>query len=362
MSGVGTGLLCPFDLTVDQIARFLNAELTDDPVYDGIELQWFDDAWHGTGMLAFLSRRVDRRVDYYVDPGLTLDRSSYQLGGGTGRWVTTDFEQARLEVDTDGVVADVRFTDVDGRTVEVAVDDRGTGKRHGGELLAPVGSGIDDPASLLLVYLHGFDLLRRGGRPPRIRIDGRPASTGALPGGVLHRRHLIKAAAPLTVATLCRTRTGPLDPVDPDDPGDVRLDDAASGIVGLATRHGEATATLSLDPAFPQLATLAEGRPETGSWRVAVDGAAITGGDWRAVRHGQRVELELEVTRRWDPPPRQPALMWLVTRVVPTFRRWPTTYCWAAEISLEEGRAGVSAGWERTGGARDDAYRRATRG
>lgn len=362
MSVVETVLLCPFDLTVEPIARFLNAELADDPVYDGIELQWFDDLAHGTGMLAFLSRRDDRRVDYYVEPGLTLDRSGYELGAGMGRWMTTDFEQARLEVATDGVVADVRFTDVDGRTIEVAVDDRGTRPRQCSDLLAPVGSTIDDPVSLMLVYLHGFDLLRRSGHPPRINVDGRAVSTGVLPGGLLHRRHLIKAAAPLTVASLCRTRTGPLDPVNPDEPGTVILDDAATGIVGLAAHHADATATFRLEPPLPSLATLTEGRPETGAWQVEVDGAVITGGDWSAVRERQHIELGLDVTRRWDPPPGQPVLMWLVTRVIPTFRRWPRSYRWTATVTLDDGPAHISSGWERTAGERGDAYRRATRG
>ena len=360
MSGVSAGLLCPFDLTVERIARFLNAELTDHAVYDGIELQWFDDEVHGTGMLAFLSRRDDRRVDYYVDPGLVLDRSSYHLGSGTGSWVATQFETSRLEVTADGVVAEVCFADVDGRRVEVSVDDRGSGRRNTSQLLAPVGSGIDEPGSLLLVYLHGFDLLRRSGHAPSIRIDGRQASTGALPGAMLHRRHLIKAAAPLTVASLCRTRTGTLDPVDADDPGVVVVDDTATAIAGLVARHGEATAELRLDPPLPALGVLADGRRESGGWQVVIDGAPVTGGRWRAVRQGRAISLDLEVTRRWNPPPGQPALMWLVTRLVPTCRRWPTTYRWAAELTVDGGSASISAGWRRTTADRGRAYRRAT--
>ena len=51
----------PLSLTVDPLAAMLNCELADHPVYDGLELQWFDDDVHGTGMLAFLSRREDRK-------------------------------------------------------------------------------------------------------------------------------------------------------------------------------------------------------------------------------------------------------------------------------------------------------------
>src|SRR5215213_6236435 len=145
----GVGPLCPLSLTVRPIARLLNFELSDDPTYDGLELQWFDDDVHGTGMLAFLSRRSDRRVDYYPQRGLRLDPAGYEIGGGTGAWVETDFEVARLEIAEDGVDAELRFTDVDGRAVDVRVDDRDGRRRRRGQLLAPVSAGIDRPKALL---------------------------------------------------------------------------------------------------------------------------------------------------------------------------------------------------------------------
>ncbi len=357
--GPAAQLLCPFDLTVDQVAALLNAEFADHPVYDGFELQWFDDTSHGCGMLAFLSRRADRRVDYYVDPSLNLDRSGYAIGGGTGRWVETDFDVARLEVGRDGVVAEVQFTDVDGRRIEVMVDDRGAGPRRPAELLAPVGSGIDEPISLLLVYLHGFDLLRRSDQQPQIRIDGQQVSTGTLPGRLLHRRHLIKAAAPLTLATVCRARSGPLAPVEPDD-GGVHVDDSGTGITRLEAHHDQAQAVLTFDPPFPPLGQLEEARPEAGAWQVTVDGAPITGGRWHAVRRAQRVEVSLEVTRRWEPSRGMPMLISVVSRVVPVFRRWPTTYRWTAEVDLGSVPATITSRWERTGRERGGSYRRAT--
>src|SRR3954451_17564381 len=97
------GPLCPFSLAVSPIARFLNFELSNDPTYDGLELQWFDDDVHGRGMLAFLSRRADRRVDYYHERGLRLDPAGYEIGGGTGSWTPTDFQVARLQIAEDGV-------------------------------------------------------------------------------------------------------------------------------------------------------------------------------------------------------------------------------------------------------------------
>ena len=351
-------LLWPFGLAVEQGPLVLNCEL-DDPVYEALELQWFDDAEHGTGMLAFLQRREDRRVDYYVEHGLTVDRAGYELGGGTGRWVETTFTRAWLEIGDDGVVAQACFTDVDGRAIEVAVDDRGAGSRRPGELLAPVGAGVDKPRALLLVYLYGFDLVRRGRLEPVIRIGGRVASPGRLPGGWLHRRHLIKAAGPLTVARLCPVPGEDADPAEVVASGTVHVDGSGTRLTGASAEHGDSSAQLRLEPGLPGLAGLPEGSETTGAWHVSLDGRKITGGRWHATRHGDEVDLGLDVTRRWRPPPGLPPLMRIVTRVIPLFRRWPTTYRWRATVTLGDPPT-MTSRWERLGDERGEAYRRAT--
>jgi hypothetical protein len=347
---------CPITLVVEPMARLANCELVDDPVYDGLELQWFDDAEHGTGLLVLLSRREDRRVDVYLEPSLRVDASWCEIGSGVGTWTPTTFDVGRLEVGDDGVHAEVRFHDRDGRPIEVRFHDRDGRRRRRGRLLAPVGSGIDAPNSLLLVHLHGFDLLRRGGAvAPEVRIDGRLASTGVLPGRALHRRELVKYASPVDVITLNEASDGA--PLPRLDHGSVRRtsDGAVAAIVAGA---GTQRVRLELRPAFPDVTSLADGAGAVGSWRVyAHDVPPLTGGTWMAIRRGDEVRVGLEVTERWRPG-RQPLLIALVTGVVPVFRRWPTTYRWRATITLGDEPTMV-ARWERTGD-RDDSYGRAT--
>ena len=354
-------MINPLSLTVDPLAAMLNCELADHPVYDGLELQWFDDDLHGTGMLAFLSRRVDRKVDYYHQPGLRLDPSRYFIGGGTGSWTETTFDVARLRVTDDGVDAEVRFTDVDGRSIEIRVDDRDGRPRRRAGLLAPVGSGIDHPTALMLVWMPGFDLVRATGTPPVIRIDGDDADTGRLPGARLHRRHLIKYAAPLVAVDVNPDRDGPLPPSGPDDvvvPGQgVELTPDGYGIAAVAAETGGHVGRLSLDPALPDLADLPDGATIDGAWRVAVDGTRLTGGRWLATRTGDLVELAMHVTERWRPR-RLPLLMRLVTTLLPVFRSWPTTYRWRADLTL--GATTLISRWERTTSDAGAAYRRAT--
>jgi hypothetical protein len=347
---------CPFTLVVEPMARLANCELADDPTYDGLELQWFDDAEHGTGLLVLLTRRADRRVDVYVDPALTVDPARFAIGAGLGTWTPTVFDVGRLEVAEDGVDAELRFRDREGRSIEVRWHDRDGRRRRRGRLLAPVGSGIEAPRSLLLVHLHGFDLLRRGGRlAPEVRIDGRAASTGVLPGRALHRRELVKYASPVEIITLNEASDGGSLPRL--DPGSVRLADGGVGAVVAGT--GAQRVRLELRPALPDLTTLADGAGAVGSWRVYPEGAPpLTGGTWMAIRRGDEVRVGLEVTERWRPG-RLPPLIALVTRVVPVFRRWPTTYRWRATITVG-GEPTMVSRWERTGDHDDDSYLRAT--
>lgn len=334
-------------LQMDSVTAMLNCEFTDHPVYDGLELQWFDDARHGTGMLVFLSRRSDRSVDYYLAPGLALDRANYRLGGGSGSWTPTDFDLAHLQVHPDGVVAHVRFTDVDGRLIEVDVDDRDGRPRRPAGLLAPVGAGISDPDSLLLVWMPAFDLVRTSGRA-QFRIDGQAAATGRLPAARLHRRLLVKYAAPLVTASLARTYDGPLDGL----PG-VRSTAPAAELDG----H---TARVELDPGMPDPTGLASGVSATGAWWVMIDDVRLTGGKWSMMRDGEQVTVELDVTERWRPG-RLPALMRVVTTLVPVFRRWPTTYRWRGQVTLGT-RPWVRGHWERTGTGGGEEYQRRTQG
>jgi hypothetical protein len=347
-------LLRPISLRISELACMLNFELADHPVYDGGEVQWFDDEVHGTGMLVFLSRRGSRQVDYYLQSGLRVDRAGYEIGGGTGSWTEVGFEVARLAVADDGVDAEVRFTDVDGRAIEIRVDDRDGRPRRPAGLLAPVSDGIERPVSLLLVWMPRFDLVQVTGAPPVIRIDGVDAPIGRLPGQRLHRRHLVKYAAPVVTVEVNADRDGLLTD---EGAGRIRVDEVG-GIQEVGAEHAGHQARLRLAPAMPDLPAMDDGASAAGRWRIDVDEVRLTGGTWSTARDRDEVTVAMDVDERWTPG-RLPWLMRVVTTVVPVFRRWPTTYRWRAQVRLGAVPT-LTARWERTGTERGRGYRRAT--
>ncbi|WP_182353892.1 hypothetical protein [Flaviflexus huanghaiensis] len=345
--------LIPLSLQLDLIAGMLNAELPDNPVYDGFELQWFDDDRHGTGMLVFLSRRDDRRVDYYQQLGLTIDRSGYEIGGGTRSWNVIDFDSAQFDVADDGVHAEVRFTDVDGRSIDIRIDDRDGRARHRGGLLAPVGANIEHPTNLLLVWMPVFDLVRDSGSSPVIRIDGVDAHLGVLPGAKLHRRHLIKYAAPLVAL-----QVNPVAHSHLTTPPRQSQRWRSGLLTGVSTQIGEHEAELVLEPGLPDL-TGDDVSERSGRWHVTVDDVRLTGGVWRCRSTYSGARMLLEVDERWKPGP-LPWLMRIVTRIIPVFRRWPTTYRWAGEVRHGDPPT-LTGRWHRTGRQSADVYAQATR-
>ncbi|GIG54351.1 hypothetical protein [Demequina activiva] len=347
---------CPIALRTTTMAAMLNGELADHGVYDGFELQWFDDALHGTGMAVLLSRREDRSVDCYVHHDICLDRAMYGIGAGVRTWNRVDLRGAHLEVHADGVSAEVAFLDVDGRQVMIDIDDRDGVARRPAAMLAPVGAGTVRPSSLMLVWMPRFDLVRSApGRGPVVRIDGEDVALGTLPGARWHGRHLLKYAAPVWPIELCR---------DGDAP-------AVSGGQGRACLTGDGRAVKAIsaaaeghaahivfDPAFPDLRALDAGQAREGRWTVAVNDVDLTGGVWTATPGPGRTEVHLEVTRSWRPGA-LPWLMRVVTTLMPVFRRWPRTYAWRATVP--DGGGPPHGRWLRTGGQDGTAYRRATR-
>jgi hypothetical protein len=352
-------LICPFDVRVDRIARLMNVEFVDHPYYTALELQVYDDAIHGSGMLAFLGRRDDRRVDYYPQAGLTLDPGMYDIGGGIGEWVETEIDPACFDVTPRGIHVDVRFTDAAGRLIEVRIDDRDGHERRPATLLAPVGSQVDQPSSLMLVYMHGFDLVRTSGSAPEIRVDGHQVAIGRLPAPKLHRRLLIKYASDIAVVRVNTAHVGPMPLAGAELLGRAELNRTKTGIAAVSAESGGHEARLALDPALPDLLAVPRGEVVDGTWQIGIDGSdGIVAGTWTVAVGEEVADLALEVTRGWLPHG-LPLLMRIVTSVARVFRTWPTTYRWTAALAMK-GEPAMTSRWQRTPRKGDRSYTRLT--
>jgi hypothetical protein len=328
----------------------LNLEIADDPFYRGLEMQGFDDPRHGRGVVVFFDRRADRKIDVYYESGVRPDPKMYAIGGGLGELVETEFDVARLSVAADGIDAEARFVDIEGRAIELRISDRPRKPRRWATLLAPGGAAIADPQSLPLWWMSRFDLLRRTRSRLVVRIDGRDAKPGRLPVEWLTRRRLIKVASDILLVDL--------NPVG-DERGRVSTELLASdeGLEKIAASVPEHHVVVRFDPPLPDPAEESIG--EGGSWDLSIDSQPVVGGIWSASHHGHDVQVGIDVTRGWKPRG-LPILMKIVTRVLPLFRTWPTTYRWRGTLRLGD-TPNVAGRWERVGDERDESFRSFTK-
>lgn len=326
-------------LAIDPRVHLLLFEIADDPTYAALEIQRFADDIHGTGFLVLLQRH-DGTVDVHHDPALRLERNAFSIGRGIGTWRATTIAPAELEIHPDGAHARVSLEDGEGRRIEVRIDDRDGRPRRRGTLLAPVGAAVERPRQLFLVVMRDFDLGRTSG-PAELAIGGEPRTITPFPGPAwLHGRRFIRYAGNPVIAVLNPEHDGPIDPRSLGPVDVVEEVQAADG----------ARATLRFAPPIPDLRALADGAAVDGGWTLdAADEPGLTGGTWMARRAGDRVTLEMAVTRPWRPRD-LPRSLRFVTTVARVFRDWPTTYRWRADIDLASDPPHATSGWTRTTG------------
>ncbi len=348
-------IILPIRLGIEPMERLLVASFKNDPEFEGLEPQMFDDPINGRGMRV-LRYRKDGKVDVYWQPGVRVDRSTFTVGAGIGDFMETTIEPAHFEINERNVDLHIAFTDAQGRNVELYVHEEIHGKR-GFPLLAPVGAGIKKPSQLFLVYMPSIDLVRRTASIVKGRIGNRilrPASIPILLGW--HRVWFIRYAARPVIGVLNSPVSKPMV-VEMTVPGSKKVD----GMTIVADENGSVTRIIAgqesgrveIDflPSFPNLLDLTSSGSATGRWSIRIAGLLITGGLYNALREGERVAVELDVTENWKPSdlPLSMKIFTIVVRMFRTFRTWPATYRWRGIVELGANPA-MSGAWERKGG------------
>lgn len=344
-------VMLPIRVGLDPMERLLVASFKDDPEFEAIEPQVFDDAVNGKGMRV-LRYRKDGRVDVYWQPDVHVDRSTFVVGAGLGDFAEATIEPARFEITERGVDLHVAFTDVQGRKIELRICEDAPGKR-GFPLLAPVGADIEKPLQLFLVYMPDIVLVRHTGSLVKARIGDRALRPASLPI-LLHGRRVrfIRYVARPVIGTLNPPMGRPLI-VELAVPGSVEVDgmsvvaDGEGSVTRISAGQEPRRVEVDFLPGFPNLLDLPGGNFASGRWSIRIAGIPITGGSYRVSREGGRVAVELDVTEHWKPSG-LPLSMEIFTRVVRRFRTWPSTYRWRGAVELGETTT-MSGVWQRIG-------------
>lgn len=354
----------PFHMRVDPMERLLLINWKDGRHYKGAEPQWFDDEVHGRGLLVIMYR-VDNKVDVYHEPQLQLDAEGYEIQSGLGEMVACEFARSRFEIGAHGVDADIAFVDKAGRPMVLRVRET-RGKRAGDfALLAPMGTSIDEPRAMPLLFLYRFSFVKVRGTDMSVTIDGEVQKLLRMPvpmGG--SRVYMTRYCDDPFIAFWNPEMNGALPGVAAKDAGNVVVDgvcyalavqdeslaiaEMVRGQQGSDRRPGREI-RVTFDPPFPDIRALDKGASLQGDFRVQMapsPEAGVVTGQWEAMREGQEVRLRLRPSGGWKSGERSltPRIIFMVAR---PFTQWPKSYEWRATVYLSGPQPVMKSGWER---------------
>jgi hypothetical protein len=351
-------LYAPFAFRYDPMERLMliNIEKDPDSTYIGFEPQAFDDAVHGRGLLVIAYRR-DRRIDVYHQPSLDMTSMDYGIvGEGLAALEARPMPGARFTIGPHGVDFAAEFDDVAGRRIRLSVREGDRRPRRPFTILAPLGSDTARPPSLPLVFLFGFDFVRRAGSEILVQVAGRAHRPDTLPVPIdLRRVYFMRYAAEPLIVFWNPNYEGALPAFDARGRATVTNGHNA---YDLASREGHpelasmrligatAPCTVAFTPPLPDLPALGDGTV-TGDFEITTheSGGSVMGG-YRIERQGARLKMALLPSGGWKPKVTKPSV-WLIFTLVRVFRHWPATYLWEAAIDLDAEPPSMQSGWRR---------------
>lgn len=359
-AAVNFKLLNPFEIHIDPMDKLLLINIENDPdsIYIGFEPQVFDDDVNGTGMLV-IGWRVDGKVDVYHQPGLNPDPEKYDIAGkGLANMVEKKMGNAFFDITEKGVQANISFTDIDGRFVELYVEERNRRRRKPFGLLAPMGDAAEQPSAMPLILLHEFYFVRRSNTDISVKINNRSHEPDKLPLPMdFSRMYFTRYSPDPLIVMLNPAIEGILNPLP--KPGnnstatggtiyELTLNSFIYEIKSFSESHNEHTITVTFNPAFPNLDAFTRTGEATGSFTITGKASVgIVRGKYSVQNVKDQLQVVLIPSDGWIPNERKLSLRFLYT-VAPIFRSWPTTYKWIANLQKDEaGIMYMKSYWER---------------
>jgi hypothetical protein len=338
----------PIRLSIDPMERLLVANFKNDPEFEMLEPQLFDDPINGKG-LRILRYRTNKKVDVYWQPGVFVDRNTFDIGAGIGDFAETDISPAHFEITEHGVDLDIAFTDQQNRRIELVIKEN-TKVDHRFPFLAPVGNEIEKPKKLFLVDMLEFDFIKRKGTAFHAQIGDRTLSPSNFPiSRDKQKVFFTRYASRLLIGMINPPFAKPVI-AEITVPGENKIGEMNLFINGkqevenIWVENDSDKIELIFDDGFPNLLALNQNKTVNGRWKYRSANTILTGGTYSLLRKGDLVDVELDVTQKWRPGD-IPFSFKVFTCVVRSFLNWPKTYRWKAKVDLAE--MTMNGHWER---------------
>lgn len=352
------GFVSPVRLERDPMEWLFIYNFDDDDEYEGLELQYFDHPDKGQGAATFMWRK-DGKVDFYLMPGVRIDREKAEVGSGVGEWTEQDFDFT-FAITPQGVQCTVDLVLKDGRPLRLVL--REHRQRFGKPLtiLAPMGISIANPRFMPLFWMTDIDLARVAGTEATLTIGDANHPPSRLPVPIPYSgqfSYFVRACPDPLIVPVNAQHDGPLPVLAAETAAagasdgmiyDLRARDGHHEIARAAIQTDKHEVSLRLTPPLPALLDLRDGANVAGRFALGVDEhESIIAGLYRVERVGDDVTLLMRPTDNWQP---HGSLMERLTMYFfpPFFRTWPKTYEWSAVVKLDaDGEPVMQSQWRR---------------
>ena len=356
-------LIQPFNVDIDPMKRLLliNFENDKDEIYRGFEPQYFDDKKNGIGYL-IIAWRVDGFVDLYYEAGLKINPNKYNIAGkgiANSKLICNDANF--FYVNNFGVRAQFVFYDLYNRKINLLVKESHPATRKPFGLLAPMGSVAEKPDAMPLILLEDFYFVRKNHSEILIEIAGKKHKADELPMPMdATKMTMIRYSdRPLIAMLNPATKHGNVKLYDISQYQPKKVDGAQE--IQLTWNEGKACISsicynndihplrMAFYPAFTDIACMQNGEKQVGRFSLSAHkSVGVVQGIYTVSKTNDTVNISIIGDGGWKPHVTKLST-WMVFRGVKTFREWPRTYRWDAEIKLTNNQAlTMQSKWTRT--------------
>lgn len=326
----------PFNARVAPMDKLLLVNFEDDPEYEAIELQTFDDR-RGRAARVLMYRHAGP-ADYYYSDAAFIDPAE------TARNYVVPDMQYVFKVTASGLDAALRMKDKNGKSIEFVLKETNHRKWAEG-FLAPVGGSEAVTFDHFPFYfLKNMNFMPRKGTAPLIKVGGIPRSPATLPVPVNWEMvYLVRYADSPIIGQWNKPYSGELPalrpaqtPVYQDGKISYELVDNTGHleIRRMICRGDRHEISFEFSPAIPDMLSIKNGTEVNGRFSAGADAVlGIVAGTYHIVRRGPVIEMSILPLEGWQPFPGT---------------IWVKTWAWKGVLTIDSnGRVFLKSGCTR---------------
>lgn len=323
-------LIHPFSLEIEPMDKLVLFDIEDDPLYETLELQEFDD--ETSKGLVILMYRKDKEIDVYYTRGIAHDVYKGSQNGSVSEILPKEYY---FEKTDDNFRFLINFRDKDGNDVFVKADEKNPDKEHI-SILAPAGDMIDNFTSFPLFFMKETAFLEKDHARITIRIGQQERKPVSIPIAINGKFvYLSRYSLDPVVASFNENFKGNLKPAgsveDPHLRYTVSGDSPAGDLLALDYCKLNHQVSLKFSPPFPNLRSLKDGARIKGRFSTTVDSeSGILAGSYAIERGNGKVSVSLQPQKGWQPMPG---------------KKWFTKYKWVSTVSFDGDQVYAESEW-----------------